>query len=122
MENNSLLFQVHKQRQDWQKKLDFYQDELLILRKELFITSEAHPDLPSVIEHVQEYRQIIKKKLDHIDEFKFKLLMNEKQTDTSDDQKMKDQIKEFEEEFNSFEQKIIELKGHLRRFISRNMK
>lgn len=117
-----MLFQVHKKRQDWQKKLDFYQDELLILRKELFITSETHPDLPSVIEHVQEYRQIIKKKLDHIDEFKFKLLMNEKQTDTSDDQKMKDQIKELEEEFNSFEQKITELKGHLRRFISRNMK
>lgn len=122
MEENSLLFQAHKQRQEWQKKLDFYQDELLILRKELFITSEAHPDLPSVIEHVQEYRHIIKKKLDHIDEFKFKLLMSEKQADTSDEQKMVDQIKGLEVEFNLFEQKIAELKGHLRRFISRNMK
>lgn len=117
-----MLFQAHKQRQEWQKKLDFYQDELLILRKELFITSEAHPDLPSVLEHVQEYRQIIKKKLDHIDEFKFKLLMSEKQSDTSDDQKMKEQIKDLEVEFNLFEQKISELKGHLRRFISKNMK
>ncbi len=122
MEENNWLIVVHKQKQEWQKKLDFYQDELLILRKELFITSEAHPDLPSVLEHVQEYRSIIKKKLDHIDEFKFKLLMSDKQMEVMDASGTEKQLHELEIEFNSFEQKMTELKGHLRRFISRNMK
>ncbi len=122
MEENNWLIVAHKQKQEWQKKLDFYQDELLILRKELFITSEAHPDLPSVLEHVQEYRSIIKKKLDHIDEFKFKLMMSDKQMEVMDASGTEKQLHELEIEFNSFEQKMTELKGHLRRFISRNMK
>ncbi len=122
MEENNWLIVAHKQKQEWQKKFDFYQDELLILRKELFITSEAHPDLPSVLEHVQEYRSIIKKKLDHIDEFKFKLMMSDKQMEVMDASGTEKQLHELEIEFNSFEQKMTELKGHLRRFISRNMK
>ncbi|MBK7007324.1 MAG: hypothetical protein IPH36_01055 [Saprospiraceae bacterium] len=52
---------------------------MLILQKELYKTVDAHPDLPSIIEHFNEYRSIIKKKLDKIDELRFSLLLAEKQ-------------------------------------------
>ncbi|MBK8112414.1 MAG: hypothetical protein IPN73_12660 [Saprospiraceae bacterium] len=122
MENNWSLIEAHQKRTEWSNKLDFYQDELLILQKELYKTVDAHPDLPSIIEHFNEYRSIIKKKLDKIDELRFSLLLAEKQLN----REMLDQpgasLGAQYDDFLQFEINIEAFKNQIRRFIAKNMK
>ncbi|HRG19446.1 MAG TPA: hypothetical protein PLQ57_00390 [Saprospiraceae bacterium] len=118
MENNRSLIEAHQKRIEWTNKLDFYQDELLILQKELYKTVDAHPDLPSIIEHFNEYRSIIKKKLDKIDELRFSLLLAEKQLN----REMQDQPGAQYDDFLQFEINIESFKNQIRRFIAKNMK
>lgn len=116
------MIEAHQKRTEWSNKLDFYQDELLILQKELYKTVDAHPDLPSIIEHFNEYRSIIKKKLDKIDELRFSLLLAEKQLN----REMQDQpgasLGAQYDDFLQFEINIEAFKNQIRRFIAKNMK
>lgn len=122
MEQNRSLIEAHQKRMEWANKLDFYQDELLILQKELYRTVEAHPDLPSIIEHFNEYRGIIKKKLDKIDELRFSILMAEKQFETDLDSQQGSRIGNTDHDFLNFESNIESFKNQMRRFIAKNMK
>lgn len=122
MEHNKALIEAHQKRTEWTNKLNFYQDELLILQKELYKTVEAHPDLPSIIEHFNEYRAIIKKKLDKIDELRFLILIAEKQYEPTNDLTSGSTVWSQNHEFEQFESNIEAFKNQMRRFIAKNMK
>ena len=117
-DENQLLLCCMQKRKEWIQKLDFYQDEVIILQKELYKTIDAHPDLPSIFEHLNEYRTIIQKKLKQIDELKVEIILIEKdQSISAVDRHLKEK-----EKMNAFEQKVEEFKIQIRRFISKNMK
>ena len=98
------------------------QDELLILQKKLYKTVDAHPDLPSIIEHFNEYRAIIKKKLDKIDELRFTLLLAEKQLNREMGDQPMNALGAQPNDFFQFESNIEAFKNQIRRFIAKNMK
>ncbi|MBP6396486.1 MAG: hypothetical protein KBF57_14410 [Saprospiraceae bacterium] len=122
MDNNRSLIEAHQIRTEWSNKLDFYQDELLILQKKLYKTVDAHPDLPSIIEHFNEYRAIIKKKLDKIDELRFTLLLAEKQLNREMGDQPMNALGAQPNDFFQFESNIEAFKNQIRRFIAKNMK
>ena len=77
MENTISTTLKHREHREWLSTLDFYQDEIKIFQKELFIVLTQHPDLPSIIEHVEEYRALFLRKLKTIDEIRYRIARHE---------------------------------------------
>lgn len=57
------ILHVHKDHNSWLKILDFYENEIDFLKKELQIVINANTSNLSILEHVQEYKQILARKL-----------------------------------------------------------
>ena len=60
----------HKEHKEWLSKLNFYQDEIKFFQNELLSVLHEHIDRMSIIELVDEYRDIFIKKLRQIDELR----------------------------------------------------
>jgi hypothetical protein len=112
----------HKEHRQWLSKLDFYQDQIKIFQYELMQVLHRHPNYLSIIEHVDEYRDIFLKKLHRIDEFRHQIILHERRLsqklspDTEglwDHSTMRTQIEEF---INEFE----DMKKSFRRFVAHN--
>lgn len=67
----------HKDHQRWLSQLNFYQDEVKIFQNTLLLVLHKHPCSLSCVEHVEEYRRILLKKLAHIDELRYKIICHE---------------------------------------------
>lgn len=112
----------HADHRQWMKLLDFYQDEIKIFQSNLSKVVQAHPDLFSIIEMVDEYRKLLMKKLYKIDELRHQIslhehhISNESNTQESeyvwDHQKVAERMKELQKNFDL-------LKSNLRRFTSK---
>ena len=74
---NSIEFH-HKEHREWISSLDFYQDEIGIFQKELEKVLFEFPDLYSIIEHVDEYQNILSKKLSQISGFRIQIILHER--------------------------------------------
>lgn len=112
----------HQENQKWLRQLDFYEDELRIFQKELNMVIGQHPNLLSIVEHVQEYQDIFKKKGDRIKELKDNIAIHEKSLVRSMELSY-DEIWEQSElwvEISNFVQAIEELKANFRRFVAKN--
>ena len=112
----------HQDHREWLTRINFYQDEIKILQNELLLVLYEHPDNLSLLEHVEEYRRILLKKLSHIDDLRHTIMRHERQlasgqgTDDKSDgihQKAGDLVSEFEGQFT-------EMKAAFRRFVSHN--
>lgn len=77
MENTISTTLKHREHRDWLSTLDFYQQEITIFQKELFAVLIAHPDLPTIVEHVEEYRALFLRKLKTIDEIRYRIAQHE---------------------------------------------
>lgn len=69
IENQKL--RCHRDHIDWQKKLSFYEDEIAFFEKELSLVMQSNATSLSMIEHIQEYQDILshkKKKLIELQE------------------------------------------------------
>ncbi len=121
MNINVIKVQEHHEHREWLSKLDFYQDQVLIFQKELTEVVRKHPQWLSIIEHVDEYRKILIKKLDHIDDFRHEILRHEKQLSgtkteealASDHEKVRSSLADFIKDFEEF-------KTNFRRFAAHN--
>ncbi|MBK8700019.1 MAG: hypothetical protein IPN29_11015 [Saprospiraceae bacterium] len=122
MADGNLWLNIHQNHVEWKKKLDFYEDEISILQKELYKTIEAHPDLPSVMEHIYEYRGILLKKKNRIEELKFEILLQEKNIGQASDEQLKTNTAQLSKKIDQFILNAESMKKHVRRFISHNMK
>jgi hypothetical protein len=113
----------HRKHLEWLHQLDYMQDQIKIFQHELLRVVHEHPDYMSILEHVDEYRGILLRKLQHIDDFRSSIAIQERLLAGArpDDLLLKS------EEFGQLEARLEEffgsfdaLKPTLRRFVSRN--
>jgi hypothetical protein len=112
----------HQEHRDWLSQLDFYQDEIRIFQHELMQVLHRHPNYLSIIEHVDEYRRILLKKLEKIDEFRREIVLHEKRLSQTldptaeglwDHSEVRNEIALFFKEFEA-------MKTNFRRFVAFN--
>ena len=112
----------HQEHRKWLSTLDFYQDEIKIFQHELLQVLHRHPNLLGIIEHVDEYRRIFLKKLEHIDDFRHRIILHERAlvsdqissiTESRDHSEAREEIFQFFKDFET-------LKGNFRRFVAHN--
>ena len=115
--------QEHKDYKKWISELRFYQDELKIFKNKLDLLIEKHPDLMSIIEHVNEYKEIFERK-----EQKISILLDQIQTkkqvfasDASENGALVWDYDRIKSKQIKFTRKIELLKKNFKRFVSRNM-
>ncbi|MFN7119127.1 MAG: hypothetical protein ACK4TA_20180 [Saprospiraceae bacterium] len=107
----------NQQHREWLSQLNFYQDEIKIFQLELLRVVQSHPDDFPVIEHVEEYRAILLKKLHHIDDLRHRLLYHHwKLTQPVDPAIEHDDLKL---DITQFVKDFEALKTNFRRFASR---
>lgn len=112
----------HQEHRDWLSKLDFYQDEIQIFQRELMQVLHRHPNYLSILEHVDEYRRILLKKLEKIDAFRREIVLHEKRLSQTldptaeglwDHSEVRSDIDLFFKEFEA-------MKSNFRRFVAHN--
>lgn len=101
---------LHQEHRDWLQKIDFYQDQINIFQKELSYVLHQHTELFSILEHVDEYRNILLKKLKKLDEIRRQIILHERvlaqhikkgRIDLWDHEEVKSQMNTFEKEFEA---------------------
>lgn len=106
-----------QEHRDWLSQLNFYQDEIKIFQMELLRVVHSNPNDFQTIEHVEEYRAILLKKLHHIDDLRHRLMYHQwklTQPEPLEEHKaLKSDIEAFIEDMEA-------LKTNFRRFASRN--
>jgi hypothetical protein len=115
MDRNAL----HQEHREWLSQLDFYQDEIKIFQNELCGVIQQHPDYLHMIEHVDEYRSILLRKLQRIDDLRHTIMLHERQLvkEEPQDEHEHDEVRSTMEHFvQAFES----MKANFRRFVSRN--
>lgn len=115
----------HKEHNAWINKLDFYQDEIKIFQNNLSKVIQAHPDLYSIIEIVDEYRKILLKKLKKIDNMRYQIALHEHRLATGADVHMSELIwdhHEVRDRLLEFESNFDKLKSAIRHFMSKYIK
>ena len=110
----------HQEHQEWLNKIDFYQDQIKIFQKELSLVLHRHPDLFSIIEHVDEYRVILLNKLAKLDEMRYQIIVHEKQLveDINLDAITIWDHYEVRKQFEAFEKNYEELKTSFRKYVA----
>lgn len=112
----------HQEHREWLNQLDFFQDEIKIFQQELMQVLHRHPNYLSILEHVDEYRDILMKKLQHIDDFRRQIILQEKNLSRElepateglwDHSSLRTEIREFIQEY-------LEFKETFRRFVAHN--
>ncbi|MDX1943038.1 MAG: hypothetical protein SFU99_20915 [Saprospiraceae bacterium] len=115
MDQNS----IHQQHRQWLSQLDFYEDEVKIFREELLGVVQKHPNYFRMVEHVDEYRTILMRKLEHIDNLRHQIVLHERNLveheniAMSDHNILKTAIENFVQDFEA-------MKANFRRFVSHN--
>lgn len=114
---------LHAEHIDWIGQLDFFQYEIKVFETELVRVLNQHADQLSIIEHVDEYRGILNRKLEHIEGFRRQIALHEKQLAGNEHidnhggievhEALRIQIQDFHADFEN-------MKSSFRRFISRN--
>jgi hypothetical protein len=78
MTTKAKIFDLHSENQDWLKSLDFYKDEILILKKRLEeVTSKNNA--PEFLKDVEHYQNQFIVQRNNIDELAHAIKMNEKE-------------------------------------------
>lgn len=63
----------HRDHLEWLSKLDFYWEEIAVFQNGLQQVVQEHPQLLSIIEHVDEYRAILIRKKIHLEQLRQKI-------------------------------------------------
>ncbi len=112
----------HQEHRMWISRLNFYQDEIKFFQNELGVVLHKHINYLSILEHVDEYRNILLKKLKLIDELRHDIIIHEKRIATEIDfgegelkyhNKIRRKYKRFVDNFEA-------LKKNLKRFVAHN--
>ena len=117
----------HKEHREWMASLDFYHQEIQIFQKEVAKVLLEFSDLYSIIEHVDEYRDIFSKKMEQIDLFRREIILHERHLKEDDDfpsedlwshMELRDKINEF---IDDFEKLKINFKGFVSKHLHSNV-
>lgn len=107
----------NQEHRDWLSQLNFYQDEIKIFQLELLRVVQSHPNDFPVIEHVEEYRLILLKKLQHIDDLRHRLMKHQWEREEVAAVQVHEALKT---DMEKFVEEMEALKSNFRRFVSRN--
>lgn len=112
----------HHEHQEWLSKLNFYQDELKFFQNELLAVLHVHNDHLSIIELVDEYRDIFMKKLRQIDELRMHIILHEKTLAKMEESNSEElwEHSEVRDKFNEFAADFDLLKKNFKRFAAHN--
>ena len=119
-----MIVQQHQAYQQWLRELRFYKEEMVIFEKELNLLIERHPNLLSIIEHVEEYQKIFKQKVSKLDLLNNRIMAKEQNLSSAVNQNDDDLQAEFEKiqrEKEDFVSRMETLKKNFRRFVAKNM-
>lgn len=111
----------HRQHLEWLSKLDFYREEIAIFQNELQQVVQEHPQLLSIIEHVEEYEAILIRKKIHLEHLRQKI-QEEQEKLLSSGQEVSDQESYLmlSKDLQDFFDEIESLKPTFRRFVAYN--
>ena len=123
MATTNILQFHHQEHRDWISSLDFYQDEIRIFQKELEKVLFEFPDLYSIIEHVDEYQNILLKKLSKVSHFRRQIILHERHLADSNSFNEEDLWGHMEtrEKLEEFISNFEKLKKNFRRFVSKHL-
>lgn len=110
---------LHQEHRAWLSQLDFYQDEIKIFQNELCSVIQEHPDYLQKIEHVDEYRAILLRKLQRIDDLRHAIMLHERQL-VGTALPSEDDHDDVRSELENFIRNFESMKVNFRRFVSRN--
>ncbi|MEO1260638.1 MAG: hypothetical protein AAFZ15_17710 [Bacteroidota bacterium] len=111
----------HREHKEWLSQLNFYQDEIKFFQNELLAVLHAHNDHLSIVELVDEYRDLLMKKLRIIDELRMHIILHEKSlvkmevansTELWAHAEVRERINEFVSEFEIFKQNFRRFAAH----------
>ncbi len=113
----------HQIYQTWMKELDFYEEEMSIFQKELNLLIERHPELLSILEHVEEYQHIFAKKNDKINLLRTQIQAKQRIITPSslDGNGPVWDFGEIQKKQKSFVKRMESLKQNFKRFVAKNM-
>ncbi len=108
----------HQEHKEWFSQLNFYQDEIKFFQNELLTVLHEHNNHLSIVELVDEYRDIFMKKLRQIDELRMHIILHEKTLVKMADPKMEElwEHSEVRDKFTEFVQEFELTKGNFKRF------
>jgi hypothetical protein len=118
-----MIAEQHRAYRKWLMELNFYEDEMIIFQKELDLLVDQHPELLSILEHVEEYKRIFKRKKEKLKVLQ-DLIISKGQMLNSDNLNQENLQSEFEsiqKQQTAFVKKIEKLKKNFKRFVSKNM-
>ncbi|MBK6948926.1 MAG: hypothetical protein IPH16_13500 [Haliscomenobacter sp.] len=112
----------HQEHREWFSQLDFYSDELRVFELELQKVIQEHPDLLSIIEHVDEYREILDRKKLHIQDMEARIVDHEQRmginpAPSGEEENVHQVLKS---ELSDFQKSMEDLKRSFRRFVAYN--
>lgn len=113
---------VHNEHKEWLSQLNFFQDEIKFFQNELVKVIHEHNYSFSSLETVEEYRNILLKKLEHIDEMRHAIMRHERALaypPEMDSAELKDH-QEVREDFLEFIDKYNMMKKNFKRFAAHN--
>jgi hypothetical protein len=119
---NTISFH-HRKHQAWINKLDLYQDEIYILKKELESILLEFSDLFSIMEYVDEYQKILNKKLEQMGEFRQQINLHERQLKGEyifKQEELWDNL-ELQEKLNYFSENFNTVKNSFRKFVASHL-
>lgn len=110
----------HQQHREWLSQLNFYGDEIKIFQNELLEVVQSHPDFFRMIEHVDEYRAILLRKLEHIDDLRYRIILHERKLASAEQDTNEEDHEAVKQQMETFVKEFEEMKVNFRRFVSRN--
>ncbi|NNE26177.1 MAG: hypothetical protein HKN09_04990 [Saprospiraceae bacterium] len=124
MQDTTMIYH-HNEHRDWMSKINFYQDEIKIFQSTLSKVIQAHPDIFSIIDLVHEYRRILLRKLEKLDNMRYQIALHEHQLAKAKDDAENDQLwdhQEVRDRMINFESEFESFKSALRHFASKHIK
>jgi Asp-tRNA(Asn)/Glu-tRNA(Gln) amidotransferase C subunit len=113
----------HRQHIEWLHRLDFTQDQIGIYQTELSRVLQQQEGNLSIIEHVEEYREILLRKLHHIDELRAQIQVQERQlSGLYLPERLAEEwpVAQLDQHINGFLSDFDTLRNTMRRFVSRH--
>lgn len=112
----------HQEHLEWLSKLNFYQDEIKFFQNELLSVLHEHIDRLSIVELVDEYRDIFMKKLTQIDEMRMQIILHERLLGKMEEPKAEElwHHSEVRDKYLEFVDDFERMKMNFKRFAAHN--
>lgn len=123
-QKNELINNYHKDHKNWISKIEFYLDEIEIFKMELQVVLYKNPNNFSVMEHVDEYINILIKKRKGLNQMLDEIKFHEREfVDGLEVEEIRSlEHMKIKEKCQAFEESFKELKTLFKNFVTHKIK